>query len=167
MACEVDDNTTYTAGNGLTLAGTTFSVNPAGFARAPAFSSTLLTFLDLTTTANVDLVSVTMTPPVNGTVLVTVAADLFCSGCIDATAATTYTLGITNVSGGAPLNPRIGRLPGGSSSAVSPITQMFTQQSFAVTGGVTTTFFFRGALFSGAAALRVLRPTIAAMFYPQ
>jgi hypothetical protein len=164
--CSADSDTTYTAGNGLTLAGTTFSANPAGFAEAPSFAASTGN-TDVTSATPVDLISTTMTPPVNGTVLVTVAADLFCSGCTDATTAASYELWITNMSGGVPINPRFGRLPGGANASAAIITHFFTQQTFAVTGGAAVTFFLRGELNQGTTAVRVLRPSIAATFYPQ
>ncbi len=162
VTCEVDDNTTYSAGSGLVLTGTTFSVDPTVFHAGPgyAFNSA---FADIASTTAVDVIAVTITAPVAGNVLVIASGDLLCLTCVNDTEATIYNLWITNAAGGGAVDNATGRLPGAVTNA--PIPRATIQRVIGVAAG-THTFWFRGALLSGVETLRVLRMSITASFFP-
>lgn len=156
----------YSAGSGLNLTGSTFSVKPADFNEAPGFAAST-SVVDISSLAETDIISVTITAPMAGHVLVNGQADYYCSTCADATEATSYQFWVTNVSGGSYANGSLGRLPGPATGSVSqaPIPRTSVQGVFSVTAG-SVTFYLRGALTSGTEAVRVLRPSISALFIP-
>jgi hypothetical protein len=85
---DIDTNTTYAAGTGLSLSGTTFSVNPAALGRSPALSwyDSSSGFPSAWLSAdwgNVFSVSITA-PAVAGHVVAIATADIHCyNNCVD------------------------------------------------------------------------------------
>jgi hypothetical protein len=164
--CETDDNTTYSSGSGLDLAGTSFSVDPTDFHTGPGYAFTDIGF-DIDTTTSEDVISVTITAPVAGNVLVLAGGDLFCPTCNTAAEATTYALWVTNVPAGGPVDSLIGRLPGPATGDMlqSPLPRMMVQRVIGVGAG-SHTFWLRGNLAVAGETVRVLRPNLTASFFP-
>jgi hypothetical protein len=163
-----DNNTTYTAGNGLTLTGNTFAVNTSDFNVAPVIQYTHTSF-DVSSTLNgVTLLTLTIDAPASGSVVLNAGYDLSCLTCANASATSSYSVFITN-------NPTAlftslsnrngGRIAGpeNGNQANSPVTRGSVQQILPVTAGPNT-FYLRAVLSTTSETVRISRPSLTAIY---
>ncbi len=157
-ACAPDANNTYAAGAGLNLAGTTFSVVTGDFMTPPT-SSYSAGLTDMTSATAVTLGQVSITVPRAGTVAVIATGDLFCINCAAAGDTGTVRLWLTESATGVEVNATAMRVNYLAISAGN------VHRTLPAVAGVNT-YYFRGYLASSALNVRLLRPQMTAMFFP-
>jgi len=169
VVCEpdTDTDTTYLAGSGLDLSGTTFLVDPTDFNGSnPAVNSWLGSTVTSTGSA-VTIRSQSITVPGPGYVVVIGKASIYCSSC----AAGEWTGAYMHVSDSSTSVPstgnwvyvRGGRITGWSSGTLSTEVAMDT---FYVSSNGTYSYYLRGQYLNGVADSDFLYPTILLFFIP-
>ncbi len=162
-----DTNTTYTAGTGLNLAGTTFSVDPTDFNSTNPINQYYTTgTISKTGTGYLSVGSVSFTPPVSGHVLITGMSEVYCStGCSTGSTQTTYLYVSTSTTTPNGSYSRIGWNTSDGTGSIN-LKHLSTQYEWAVTGGTAYTFYALARLGTSTSTYVYLRRNLSYVFIP-
>jgi hypothetical protein len=143
VVCEFDTNTTYSAGSGLDLSGTTFLVDPTDFNGSnPGLDTYISGSIATPTTDSVTLASASIDTPGPGRILAIGKADVYCSTCGDGE----YSYGYMTVSASSTATGISGSSSAfwvGDWGATGIMHSQSAMEVFTVSGSGTYTYYVR------------------------
>jgi hypothetical protein len=161
---DTDTNTTYSAGSGLDLSGTTFLVDPTDFFGTNPATDSWASGVTTSTGAPVLLRSTSLDVPGSGRIVVIGNTGVYCSDCTDGDYAGAFIHVTATNSGSCNTGAyKYFRTGNWGSMAVDSLTVF---DVFTVSSSGTYTYYLRGEHQNGVADVDFYYPSIVAFFLP-